>query len=94
MIIHVEKDKQELPLVKLTDISQLTTSVNAIFRQIFRKTVANRPKKQYLCTAVRTETRQAPSAASRDALSSLPCQAQRNANTTRRDAPHSLSRHR
>ena len=36
MIIHVEKDKQELPLVKLTDISQLTTSVNAIFRQIFR----------------------------------------------------------
>ena len=44
MIIHVEKDKQELPLVKLTDISQLTTSVNAIFRQIFRKTVANRPK--------------------------------------------------
>ena len=57
MIIHVEKDKQELPLVKLTDISQLTTSVNAIFRQIFRKTVANRPEKQYLCTAVRTETR-------------------------------------
>ena len=36
MIIHVEKDKQELPLVKLTVISQLTTSVNAIFRQIFR----------------------------------------------------------
>ena len=80
--------------VFIHDYSCWKNKLSQDFYRFFLKILARLTEKSYLCIVFRSRRAGAMPSASRNTLSTLQCQAQRNAIRASPDAPHSTGRHR